>query len=167
MHTDHAMALDFKGHLYAWGSNLSKRAGFKDEIYDGIFEPRRVTFYEGESLIPLQVSCGFDHTLILFEEQSTKLHKVYSVGTSETNYHHLGISDIEAGETKVYYRELSVFRGFNILDIAAGHRSSHVIIEGDKEILSNLYEHKVPDNKVAKGILHFYFDSEGKPQYLT
>jgi alpha-tubulin suppressor-like RCC1 family protein len=32
LHTDHAMALSESGELYAWGSNLNRRAGFKEDI---------------------------------------------------------------------------------------------------------------------------------------
>ena len=80
LHTDHAMALTDNGQIYAWGSNLNRRAGFKEDIYDGVFEPRRVTFYESEGILPMRISCGFDHTLILFEDAATKKHKIYTVG---------------------------------------------------------------------------------------
>ncbi len=36
------MAIDEKGVLYAWGSNMSKRSGFKEEIFDGVYEPKKV-----------------------------------------------------------------------------------------------------------------------------
>lgn len=98
VHSDHAMAVDQNRNLYAWGSNLHKRAGFKEEIYDGVFEPKRVTFYEAEGLRPLRISCGYDHTLILFEELATKHQKVYTVGTSETNFFHLGLTQGETEE---------------------------------------------------------------------
>jgi alpha-tubulin suppressor-like RCC1 family protein len=86
------IAMDQKGQLYGWGSNLQKRAGFKEDIYDGIFEPKRIIFYESENIIPIKFSCGFDHTLILFEDIETKQRKLYSVGSNDTNYHHLGIT---------------------------------------------------------------------------
>lgn len=124
---------------------MNRRAGFKEEIYDGVFEPRRVNFFEAEGLSPLRVSCGFDHTLILFEEAATKHHKIYTVGQNETSYHHLGLTDPDQEEPTVFFREVTAFRGFSIVDIAAGHRSSHAIIEGDKEVLSGLHEHKMPN----------------------
>lgn len=92
LHTDHAMAIDQNGNLYAWGSNLYKRAGFKEDIYDGVFEPRKVTFPEQEGLLPLKVSCGFDHSLVLFEDKESKSTKLYSVGYNDTCFHQLGIS---------------------------------------------------------------------------
>ena len=82
--------------MYAWGSNQQKRAGFKEEIFDGVFEPRRITFFEPENLIPLKVCCGFDHTLILFEDNQSKAHKIYTVGQNDTNFNHLGIPLNEA-----------------------------------------------------------------------
>ena len=49
---------------------MQKRAGFKEDIYDGIFEPKKVNFPAKEKLKPLKVSCGFDHSLILFEDET-------------------------------------------------------------------------------------------------
>lgn len=42
MHSDHALAIDQDGNLWSWGSNISKRAGFKEDIYDGVFEPKKL-----------------------------------------------------------------------------------------------------------------------------
>lgn len=44
MKRDHAMAIDQEGNLWAWGNNMSKRAGFAEDLFDGIFEPRKVLF---------------------------------------------------------------------------------------------------------------------------
>ncbi|CDW84904.1 hect e3 ubiquitin [Stylonychia lemnae] len=162
---DHAMAIDQNGQLWAWGCNLSKRAGFKEDIYDGIFEPKKVTFPAKEKLTPLKISCGFDHTLIIFEDES-KEKKLYSVGQDEKIFHHLGLTQIEAEDKNNYYREVTAFRGFNIVDFKAGHRSSHVIIEGEKEPTDNLHSHKV-NGELKTGILHVYKDEAGKLQYLT
>lgn len=53
LNSDHAMAIDQNGCLWAWGCNSSKRAGVKDDIYDGIFEPIKINFHEKEGLRPL------------------------------------------------------------------------------------------------------------------
>lgn len=96
----------------------------------------------------------------------TKQKKMYSIGSNDVNYFNLGISQIEASDVTIYYREITAFRGFNIVDFAAGHRTSHVIIEGDKELLSNVNEHKLGDT-VSKGPLHFFYDSTGALQTVT
>jgi len=44
MRVEHAVAIDQDGNLWAWGNNGSKRCGFFDDIFDGIFEPRKVSF---------------------------------------------------------------------------------------------------------------------------
>lgn len=124
------MAIDEKGTLYAWGSNMSKRSGFKEEIFDGVYEPKKVQFLEKEGLTALQVKVGFDHSLVLVQDGSG-LKKLYSVGQDETNFNHLGISAIEAEDKSIFYREVTAFRGFEILDFAAGQRTSFVIIKGE------------------------------------
>jgi alpha-tubulin suppressor-like RCC1 family protein len=77
---EHAIAMDDQMRLYGWGCNLQKRAGFKEDIFDGVYEPRRITFYEPENLIPLKISCGFDHSLILFKDNTSQQQKLYSIG---------------------------------------------------------------------------------------
>lgn len=64
MHTDHAMAIDQNGVLYSWGSNISKRAGFNDDLFDGIFEPKKVPFLAIEGIKALRIESGFDHSLL-------------------------------------------------------------------------------------------------------
>jgi hypothetical protein len=78
------------------------------------------------------------------------------------NFYCLGISQIEAEDVSVYYREVSAFRGFNLVDFTAGHRTSHVIIEGDKSLLDGISDHEVGEGTKAKGLLHFFFDSTGQ-----
>lgn len=70
MKRDHAMAIDQEGNLWAWGNNLSKRAGFSEDIFDGVFEPRKVSFLQTEGLKAIKVSCGFDHSLLLAQDAS-------------------------------------------------------------------------------------------------
>ena len=60
------------------------------------------------------------------------------MGANDTNYHHLGLTQIEAADLNIIYREVAAFRGYNIVDFSAGHRSSHVIIEGDKDLMAGL-----------------------------
>lgn len=70
----------------------------------------------------------------------------------------------------MFFREVTAFQGFDIVDFCAGHRSSHVIIRGDKDLQSGLQEHSLGtglEKKEAKGILHFYKDQNGVIQYLT
>lgn len=55
----------------------------------------------------------------------------------------MGITQTEAEDKAVFYREVTAFRGFTIVDFTAGHRSSHVIIAGEKEPTDNLYTHKI------------------------
>lgn len=88
----------------------------------------------------IKVKCGFDHSLIMIETKE-KVQKLYSVGQEDVNFHHLGISANEAEEKKVYFREIQAFSSFNIVDFSAGHRTSHVILEGEKEATENLYTH--------------------------
>lgn len=70
-HSDHALAIDQEGNIWGWGCNQNKRAGIKDDIYDGIFEPIKIAFPEKEGLRAIQAKVGFDHSLVLFEEVST------------------------------------------------------------------------------------------------
>ena len=145
---------------------MAKRAGFKEDIFDGVFEPKQVKFPEVEKLKPIKVKAGFDHSLILFEDE-TGLQKLYSVGQDENNYFHLGITQQEAEEKTIFYREISAFRGFNIVDFVAGYRTSFVIIQGDKEPTDGLYEHKIGRDNVAKGLLHFYKDANGQWVFVS
>lgn len=48
LHSDHVMAITESGDLYGWGSNVSKRAGFNEDLFDGVFEPKKVDFLEKE-----------------------------------------------------------------------------------------------------------------------
>lgn len=95
--------------------------------------------------------------------------KLYSIGHNEVSFFALGITSIEAQDATTYYREVTAFRGFNIVDFTAGHRTSHVIIEGDKNILDGINEHNMDciDGNVVKGVLHFYFDSADQLQFVT
>ena len=90
VHSDHAMAIDQNGVLYGWGSNLSKRSGFKEDIFDGVFEPRKVAFLALENLRAIKVKCGFDHTLMIAEGED-QVQRLYSIGQDETNFYQLGI----------------------------------------------------------------------------
>lgn len=125
----------------------------------------KITFPEKEGLNALNVKVGFDHSLVLFEEIATKAKKLYSIGQNEVNFNCLGITQIEASDVSIFYREITAFRGFDIVDFAAGHRTSHVIVGGDKDIQTGIHEHKIND-KVHKGILHFYFDTNKDIQYV-
>lgn len=78
----------------------------------------------------------------------------------------LGITSIEAQDVTTYYREVTAFRGFNIVDFTAGHRTSHVIIEGDKNILDGINEHNIEGN-ADKGVLHFYIDSMEQLHFIA
>jgi len=44
--------------------------------------------------------------------------------------------------------------------MSAGHRTSHVIIKGDKYCNDKLYEHKIGERTI-NGIVHFYRNKEG------
>jgi alpha-tubulin suppressor-like RCC1 family protein len=72
MLADHAVAITEDGYLYAWGSNISKRSGFAEDIFDGVFEPKKIDFLVKENLRALKVSCGYDHTLLLCEDRDIK-----------------------------------------------------------------------------------------------
>ena len=104
--------------------------------------------------------------MILFKDAVTEQQKLYSIGQNETNYHHLGISQIEAEDQSVFFREVTAFKDLCIVDISAGHRTSHVIIKGDKDLKERLQEHQI-DDKSMKGIVHFYKDAEGKIVWLS
>ena len=81
VHTDHAMAIDANsGEIYAWGCNVAKRAGFKDDLFDGVFEPKLLAFPAKEHLTAVSLSCGFDHTLVLFEDTQSRTQKLFSIG---------------------------------------------------------------------------------------
>jgi hypothetical protein len=76
----------------------------------------------------------------------------------------LGITQIEAADTNIFFREVTAFQDFNIVDFSAGHRSSHVIIQGDKDLHTGLQQHTIGEGlekREAKGILHFYRDNNG------
>lgn len=98
--------------------------------------------------------CGFDHTLVLFEDKD-KVKRLYSIGQDEVNFNHLGITAQEAEDKSVFYREVTSFKNFEIVDFAAGYRSSYVIIKGDEDPLSGVHEHEI-DGIKHKGLLHFY-----------
>jgi hypothetical protein len=74
-------------------------------------------------------------------ETKEGIKKLYSIGYDEVNYHHLGISALESEDKTIFIREISAFDGFKIIDFTAGHRTSHVIIEGEKDAVDNLHTH--------------------------
>lgn len=55
--------------MWGWGDCEYKRIGFPEDIYDGVFQPRQVKFVEKEKLKPLRIECGFDHSMLLVEDQ--------------------------------------------------------------------------------------------------
>ena len=60
----------------------------------------------------------------------------------------------------MFYREVTAFRGFNIVDFEAGYRTSFAIIKGDKEPTSNSFNHKINEKEI-EGLLHFYKNEAG------
>lgn len=55
----------------------------------------------------------------------------------------MGVTKEDINGRKAFYREVLAFQGFSIVDFAAGHRSCHVIIAGDKDPTQSLYEHQI------------------------
>lgn len=91
---DHALAVCSKGKLYAWGSNLQHRAGLQAELTEGIFQPTNVPFTDG--YVPVEVSAGLDHSLVLAREQAGSKTKLFSLGKEEGNFKHLGCTKEQA-----------------------------------------------------------------------
>lgn len=157
------MAIDQDGQLWAWGSNLQHRAGFPQEISDGVYQPTLVPFLKDANLKALKVSAGQDHALLL-AQNSKGVKKFYSIGKEESNFKHLGIS--AKNQDNEVYREIPVFTDFEIQDFSASAKYSLVIIKGEEKPEVGLYEHELADGSKAKGILHFY-KKEGKWHYVS
>lgn len=100
------MAIDQDGALWAWGSNLQHRAGFPQEIADGVHAPTKIPFLQDHHLKAIKVSVGYDHALLLAENQKG-MHKLYSIGKEDGNFKHLGIPN-NSQETEVF-REIPIF----------------------------------------------------------
>jgi alpha-tubulin suppressor-like RCC1 family protein len=163
VYTDHAMAIDERGGLWTWGSNLQHRAGLPHEVLDGVYSPTKVQYLEENNLKAVKVSCGFDHTLLLTEDKANK-RRFFSIGKEETNFKHLGTTSSDAADT--IFHEIIALQDFPIVDFSAASKYSMVIVGGEVKADDGLYEHELPDNTKAKGVLHFY-KKGGKWQFLN
>lgn len=150
---DHAMAIDQNGDVWAWGSNLQYRCGFPQEINEGVYSPTKVTFFSEKNFKALKVSVGFDHSLVLVEDANKK-QKLFSVGKEDTNFKHLGTTQQIAAESVA--REIIYFSDFKIVDFAASHKFSTVVVGGDSSFEDSLYKHELPSGEKASGLVHFY-----------
>jgi hypothetical protein len=97
----------------------------------------------------------------LFEEANGK-RSLYSVGTKVgSDFAHLGAPEDKVGEDEKPFREIQIFSDRVVADFVAHDTSSLVVVEGSDSPADDLYNHKLPEGKKAKGLLHFYM-KEGK-----
>ncbi len=95
-------------------------------------------------MIPIKISCGSQHSLIIFKDLTSQKLRLYSIGQSESSGEHLGLNPSECkeqNEQQIFYREITAFREFDIVDMVAGDKTSHIIIKGEKSIKDNLNVH--------------------------
>jgi hypothetical protein len=110
----------------------------------------------------LKVSSGRNHTLVLAKEKNGDA-RLYSIGQDEKNFKNLGCTAEQAAETTI--RKIPHFQDFEIQDFSACTLFSMVILKGEKNPTDGLYEHKLPENVTAKGVLHAY-QRDGKWHYM-
>ncbi|TNV74890.1 hypothetical protein FGO68_gene13970 [Halteria grandinella] len=168
----HAFAITTTGELYAWGANDYGALGLGKETSHIQYVPTKVQAL-GDLAIK-QVSCGDFHNLVYAKvvkngkevEGATKVFSFGKSGNSENYY--LGLTDEQVKEIKEKQKdftgpwELKKFENCNIRHIAAGLKSSFVFTDAPKEV-ENMTKHVMEeDGTFAEGIMHFYYDKEGK-----
>lgn len=96
-------------------------------------------------------------------EGSSKVFSFGKPGSSELFF--LGLTDEQVKEKPKDFLgpwEISKFENCNIKHIAAGLKSSFVFTDAPKEV-ENMTKHVIEeDGTYAEGIMHFYYDKEGK-----
>jgi len=104
----------------------------------------------------VSISCGNNHSLVLFETDKQQ-QVLYSVGNKiGSEFAHLGPSEELCENEDLPFREISVFNDRKLDDFLAHWNASITIMNGSKQATENLYVHKLPENKVSKGLLHFF-----------
>jgi len=154
--TESAIAIDSEGLLWGWGHNDQQRLGLADVVETGIRRPMMLYSLNQLGMKAKKASCGLLHSLILFEDKQGK-ELLYSVGIKfGSEYAHLGVEEDMAEDQEQPFREVKTFSDRNIVDFMAHDKASLVIIGGGATDADDLYAHKLPDGKKAKGLLHLY-----------
>jgi alpha-tubulin suppressor-like RCC1 family protein len=145
------MAIDSTGKLWGWGVNKNNALGFKEIDDQGIQQPTLLTGLNDLGMIAKKISCGPNHSLILFEDKkvaSFGKEFLYSVGlTKGKDFAHLGAPEDQTKDAEQPFREIKEFNEKKLVSFLAHDTASLVIIEGKKEIYEGLYAHTLPDKR--------------------
>ena len=153
-----AMAIDTDGKLWGWGQNMHNRLGHSsvnEEI--GINKPFSLYLMNNLGFKALKISCGFLHSLVLFEDKEGH-ELLYSVGIESSDFSsHLGVSEEKANNPEIPFNVIPTFNDRKVLDFCAHDgQASIVIVAGVDNEKGGIYHHNLPGGKTAKGLLHFY-----------